>query len=286
MSNSKTDYLQVILIGPARSGTKIIRDTIATNPSVNQIGFDINFVWKRYNEEIAHDALPPELATDKVIGYVNRYFESKAKNADFLIEKTVSNTLRIPFVKKIFPDAKYIFLFRNGLDVVESVSRQWGIAPDGKYLLQKFFSVPFLDVIPYVTKYAIGLSRIKLKLSTSESYIWGVKYPGYETDLQEKSLLEFCAIQWNHCINAMISYLANESAENHLVLRYEDFVENPTQELEKISKYLNLPDNSFDTSHIYKKTVGHSKKSLSEKEYDKVVKIIEHNMNRLNYPVV
>ena len=285
MSNSKRDYLQVILIGPARSGTKIIRETIATHPSVNQIGFDINFIWKRHNEKIAHDALSPELATDKVVDYINRYFESKAKNADFLIEKTVSNTLRIPFVKKILPDAKYIFLFRNGVDTVESVSRQWGVSPGGKYLLQKFFSVPVIDVIPYVSKYAVDLIRIKLKRSTSDSYVWGVRYPGCEKDLKEKSLLEFCALQWNYSANAMLDYLENEPAEDYLILRYEDFVENPTQELKKISEYLDLPDHSFETTQIYNKSVGHSRKNLSDEEYRNVMKIIEHNMKRLNYPV-
>ena len=109
MEKQESNFEQIILIGPARSGTKILRDTIATHPKINKIEFDINFIWKRHNEEVQHDSLASEKASPKVVKYIRKYFKSKAKNADFVIEKTVSNTLRIPFVRKVFPKAKYIF---------------------------------------------------------------------------------------------------------------------------------------------------------------------------------
>ncbi|MEM9820470.1 MAG: sulfotransferase, partial [Bacteroidota bacterium] len=155
-------YQPIILIGPARSGTKIMRDTIATHPSIAKVGFDINFIWKRFNEGMSHDALEAEQATDKVQRYIRKYFAKQAEGKPFVIEKTVSNTLRIPFVLRAFPDAKFIFLYRDGRDAVESVVRQWGVAPDNSYLVKKFLSVPFFDVLPYVIKYAIDLLRIKL----------------------------------------------------------------------------------------------------------------------------
>lgn len=272
----------IILIGPARSGTKILRDTIATHSSISKIGFDINFIWKRYNEHIEHDQLTPAEATEKVRAYVQRYFQGQAKGKPFVIEKTVSNTLRIPFVLKIFPEAKFVFLLRDGRDAVESVMRQWGVAPDGNYLVKKFLSVPFFDVLPYVIKYAIDLIRIKLKLKTTESYVWGVKYPNFEPDLANKPLLEFCSIQWNACVNAMLRDrdLVGDQA---IHVRYEEFINNPQAVLDPIAKFLGLQDQVFDISKIRTGSVGTSKSNLSTEDYNQLCQLIDDNLKRLSY---
>ncbi len=278
----KTDYQPVILIGAARSGTKILRDTIATHEAISKIGFDINFIWKRHNESVAHDVLSPDQASDKVIRYVHSYFGKNTDGKKIIIEKTVSNTLRIPFLLKIFPNAKFIFLYRDGRDAVEFVRRQWGAAPDGKYLVKKFLSVPFFDIIPYVFKYAIDLIRIKLNLKTTDSYVWGVKYPDFEEDLSSKSVLDFCAIQWNHCIDAMKRDWPLVKDQG-LVVRYEEFIDNPTGVLNEVGQFLNLDATAFDSSAIRKGTVGKAKVQLSTEEYEGISTALESNLKHLNY---
>ncbi|MCP4204932.1 MAG: sulfotransferase [bacterium] len=271
----------IILIGAARSGTKILRDTIATHEDVGKIGFDVNFIWKRHNESIAHDALGPDHATDRVIRYVRGYFDKQAGGRKMIIEKTVGNSLRVPFVNKVFPDARFIYLYRDGRDVVESVDRQWGTAPGTGYLVKKLLSVPFLDVVPYLFEYAVDLARIRLGLKTTAAYVWGVKYPGFERDLESRSTLEFCAVQWNQCIDAMRRDW-DLVKDRGLVVRYEELVSNPSEVLTEIGRFLKLND-SLDGSMIRKGTVGTAKEKLTVDDYDRVAALIRENLEQLGY---
>ncbi|MEM8906706.1 MAG: sulfotransferase [Bacteroidota bacterium] len=273
----------IILIGPARSGTKILRDTIATHPQINKVGYDINFIWKKYNEQVPHDALQADQASPQLIRFVRKYFKKQAGTAPMVIEKTVSNTLRIPFVLRVFPNAKFVFLYRDGRDAVESVRRQWGTAPGAKYLIQKFLSVPFLDVIPYVIKYAIDLIRIKLKWKTTEDYVWGVKYPGYEKDLQTKSTLDFCAHQWKHCIEAMQKDQHHIDNSQMRTVHYEDFVTNPKKVLSDLATFLDVDANGFDTSQVKTGSVRKAKSKLTEAEYAHLNELLAPNLTALNY---
>ena len=70
------NYTPIFLIGAARSGTKILRDTISTHPDIERIGYDINFIWKRYNENIEHDELESKHFKPKFKKFIDKYFES------------------------------------------------------------------------------------------------------------------------------------------------------------------------------------------------------------------
>jgi hypothetical protein len=270
----------VVLIGPARSGTKILRDTIATHPDIRKVAYDISFVWKKYNESTSHDELAFSQANPKVARFVRSYLNKQAQKAPIVIEKTVGNTLRIPFVKEILPEAKFIFLYRDGRDVVESVMRQWGVVPPTSYLIKKMLSVPFLQVFPYLLKYGMDTVRIKFRGKASESYVWGVRYKGCEKDLQQMSLLEFCAAQWNHCAEAML-----KSDADKLIVYYEDLVQDPSSEFQKISSYLNLNPKGFDLSGIQGGNPGRAQRSLSDKDYGKLNELLSANLHRLGYSV-
>ena len=37
-----------------------------------------------------------------------------------MVEKTCANTLRLPFVDKVLPEARYLHIVRDGVDVVAS----------------------------------------------------------------------------------------------------------------------------------------------------------------------
>lgn len=279
----RKNYQPILLIGAARSGTKILRDTISTHPEVEKIGFDINFIWKRYNENIDHDELTPVDISPKFQKFIYRFFSTKVKGSSYIIEKTVSNTLRIPFLLKLFPQAKFIVLYRDGRDAVESVYRQWNTAPDNNYLFKKLLSVPFLQVLPYLFKYAIDTFKIKLKLKTSESYVWGVRYKGYKEDLEKDDLITFCAKQWNHCANAIVTNQDKIPKENRLIVRYENLVTDPNTEFKRIATFLDLPLEQFDYSAIRPTNVGKSKNKLSKEDFQNVNNLLHDTLGKLGY---
>ncbi len=138
----KIPYQPIILIGAARSGTKLVRDIIASHPAIAAVPYDINYIWRLGNEAFAHDELPVNCLNPRIRQSIRKEIQRFDKQTPFLIEKTVSNCLRVPFVNAIFPEAKFIHLLRNGLDVVESVYRQWMASPDWRYIWRKGRAFP------------------------------------------------------------------------------------------------------------------------------------------------
>ena len=67
--------------------------------------------------------------------------------------KTCSNSLRVNFVNEIFPEAKYIFLVRNGIDVVASMKKRWKTKFEPLFIFKKALYTPITDMPYYTIKY-------------------------------------------------------------------------------------------------------------------------------------
>lgn len=279
-------YRPIFLIGAARSGTKILRDTIATHPELSKIDYDINFIWKRFNEEIKHDELGREDVKPKFIKFIKKYLDKKANGKPFLIEKTVGNTLRIPFLLEIFPNAKFIILYRDGRDVIESVVRQWGGAATNQYLVKKLFSVPVFQVLPFLFSYGVDTLKIKMGLSQGQKYVWGVRYKGIEEDLKKnKSRVEICTKQWINCTSAILQNKDKVPADNLLEIYYEELVKDPNKAFEKIGEFIHLDNDKFNYTSIRPSNVGKAKKTLSKKDFHRIQIMIRPQLIALGYTV-
>ncbi|MFO7608153.1 MAG: sulfotransferase, partial [Candidatus Krumholzibacteriia bacterium] len=115
----------VVIIGAARSGTKILRSMLAAHPSLSAVPFDINYVWMARHQGRRDDELVAADATPAACRFIREYLGNFAAPGTRVVEKTVGNTLRVPFVDRVFPDAVYIHLVRDGRDVAASARVQW-----------------------------------------------------------------------------------------------------------------------------------------------------------------
>src|SRR6185503_1405135 len=109
----------LIIIGAPRSGTNMLRDLTCTLPGCGTWPCDeINFIWRHGNVGYPSDAIPPRLATARVRSFIRSRFAKIARQRGLttVVEKTCANSLRVPFVDSVVPEARYIFLVRNGVD--------------------------------------------------------------------------------------------------------------------------------------------------------------------------
>jgi hypothetical protein len=235
------NYQPVFVIGAARSGTKLLRDIIAVHPQIDRVPYDINFIWRMGNEAIRHDELVPEMVTPKISGRIQHCVTRFSNNGPFLIEKTVSNCLRIPFVAKVFPEARYIFLIRDGRDVIESSYRQWTALPDWHYVLQKVKNFPLLDAPGYALRYAIDLwRRLTARNHVRTVPTWGPRYEGIDRDVNELGVFQTCAKQWKISIQKAIAGLSVIPETHRTVIHYEDLVRKPIPFLEQVAGLLGI----------------------------------------------
>jgi len=283
---NKKNFQPLLIIGAARSGTKILRNTIGDHPKINSIPYDINFVWKYGNEKIVHDELSMYDFNEKSCVFINGFFSRYAVNYPIVIEKTVSNTLRVSYTNLIFPNAKYIHLIRHPLDVIESVYRQWTKSPDLMYLLKKSFSFPFIKCYDYAFKYVINEGKRVFSRSKSLQTTWGPIYNGLFNDIEKLSLWEVCALQWQKCYLSSAKDLEAISENSKLIVKYEDFVSNPSEILLSINNFLGIENNSnYQISKITPENVGNGKKIPTEIK-EKILSIIEPQMIDLGYDIL
>lgn len=135
-----------------------------------------------------------------------------------LLDKSPEHCLRLPFLAALFPDARVLFITRNGRDNVHSLMEGW--------------RQPHL--FPgYQTPLAVtgeGQTRGRWAFTL---------IPGWQ-ELADRPLEEICAHQWSICNRFVLDYAASPGALPMLAIRYEAMIADPAGSLERIARFLDL----------------------------------------------
>lgn len=193
--------------------------------------YDVGYVWRQGNESRPDDVLAADLAVPVVTRRIRRFLRRYADGEGRLVEKTVGNTLRVPFVAEVVPQAIFVHLVRDGVDVVESSRRQWSAPVDLAYLARKVRHFP-----PRLAgSYGLKFVRNNLRQREGQKHVksWGPRYPHIDVDLKECDLLTVCARQWRECVIRASADLEEASAPV-IEVRYEHLVGDPVGTLGRI----------------------------------------------------
>lgn len=227
----------IVVIGAARSGTKIVRDALAVASGGGAVPYDVGFVWRHGNESSPHDMLRPEDVRPKTRRLVRAYLSKYARDG-IVIEKTVGNTLRVPFVTAILPNASFVYVERDGVDVAMSTRREWLADSDYRYLAKKLRHFPWRLLPTYGVKF-VRAQTIGRDKATGHVATWGPRYPGIDGDLQDVGLLRVCARQWRTSVQAARSALADRPEV--VRVNYQDLVNDAAGSLSRAIEDLGLP---------------------------------------------
>ena len=228
MNKSISDLQPVFLIGAGRSGTKFLRSVLAESDEVATIPYDVGYVWRYGNESHPDDELTVDMLTPQIKKYIHKTLPKLADvksigKSRFLLEKSVPNTLRVNYLYKIYPNAKFIHLVRDGRAVTESAMRLWQTPPEKGYLFKKLHYFP-LSNYRYAYWYLLNVIKGKLKGGRGQQ-IWGPRYSGIYEDLENASLSQICARQWSRCIEVACKQLASIPKNQVLTVSYESMME-------------------------------------------------------------
>lgn len=267
----------------------MLRDLLIELPGVGTWPCDeINYIWRHGNVQYPSDEFTPQMAMPEVRTYIRNQFDkiAKVENLDTVIEKTCANSLRVGFIDNVIPDAKYIFIVRDGMDVVSSALKRWKATLDIPYILKKVRYVPPSDLPYYASRYL--LHRL-YKLTSKEKRLarWGPVINGMDTLLEQYSLPEVCALQWKSCVENAERDISTIPAENILRVKYEEFVDEPVTEFVRLADFLNkkIPT-AFDEylyQNVRKDSVGKGRKDLGAAEEEKVRILIKDTLKMYGY---
>jgi hypothetical protein len=128
-----------------------------------------------------------------------------------MLDKLPKNSLRIPFLKRVFPDALFVFLFREPRQSISSMMEAW---ESGQW-------VTYPNILA-------GQKRWSLLLP-----------PGWPAMLNAP-LESICAQQWTAANNCILSDLEDVDADRQLRIGYDAFTKNPFSVVEQICAFSNL----------------------------------------------
>jgi hypothetical protein len=212
----------VFIVSPPRSGSTMLFETLARAPGVFTIGGESHQLIEgvpqlspesrgfESNRLLAADASPAIAETLR-----RRFYEALRDRESRrpppgqpvrMLEKTPKNSLRVPFLMRVFPEARFIYLYRDPRQVLSSMIEAWTTG--------RFRTYPQLP----------GWTGAQWSL---------LLVPGWR-ELIGRPLHEIVAAQWNAATRLLLDDLETLPAERLTITRYEVLLADPAAEIRRL----------------------------------------------------
>jgi len=250
----------IFVIGPARSGTHLVASSIVKALPQAQYLPEINEFWSRYTLR-TQDSVDPKYYSVAYLNEIRNDFFELSNGAELIVEKTAANSLRIDFLKALFPDAQFVFVQRNCFQVIKSVlKKQKG----------NISKVSNSQKVTMLSRLTMLFSRVSAKLSIAEKnpvslfklvkansanvlnilnlksdLYWGPKFCSKKsrTKICHPELYAF--LQWAACTTE-IENLKNDNYKNSLFLKFNEVVNDPLSSAKCLNEFLQCSGIAFD----------------------------------------
>lgn len=237
LPQSKRVEKPIFILGTGRSGTTILGIVMSMH---KQIGFlnEPKALWHAiypyedvigsYSRGVGHYRLGAQEATDAVCQSAHRLFGAylTAVASRRVLDKYPELIFRVPFVRAIFPDARFIFLVRNGWDTCRSIE-QWS-SREGMAVEQETHDWWGANN----RKWNLLLEQV---VRTDPAFAGIVEQVAKMTDHKDMAIVEWIAVMRQG------QRLLNELPDCVHMVRYEDMVSKPEASLAELLKFCELP---------------------------------------------
>ncbi len=208
----------------------LIEGMAALNPG--QLGYESN----RLTASAATPAVAQELRQRMWAELRDRDGAAPTGAPVRVLEKTPKNSLRVPFLAEVFPQARFVYLYRDPRDTLSSMIEAW---QSGRF--RTYANLPGWEGLPWSM----------------------LLVPGWR-DLKGHSLQQVVAAQWNITMQTLLDDLSALPAERVQVVHYDAFLADPASEVARLCESLDLPwDRALD------KALPLSRYTVSEPAADK-----------------
>ena len=212
----------IILIGCPRSGTSALLQAFLRSRELASVQLEGHILWDEFHPKkrrvIDSDALRAEDASEREREYVYLAISMFGRGRRF-VDKTPENTLRIPYLDALFPDATFVFLRRRAADNVNSLIEGWRARP-------RFVTYRLPEPLE--------------RIAPLDGNLWSFALiPGWRS-LRHAPLEEICAQQYVVCNESVLAAKAAMDPARWRELSYEEFVASPVDELRRLFESLGV----------------------------------------------
>ncbi len=194
-----------------------------------------------------------------------------------VVEKTCANSLRVPFVDACVPEARYVFIHRDGVDAAASAVHRWTAPFELAYTLRKLRFVPVADIPRHASRF-LG-NRLYRRRSRQRRLGWWGPRPSGALELDPAMpLIDLAAWQWNACVARAATAFGNIAPDRWRAVSYEAFVASPEEGMRNILKFLEVGDrlaviSAMDFSGISAASVGKGRRTLADEDIERLERI-------------
>lgn len=223
----------VFIVAAPRSGSTLLFETLAQARGFVSVGGEAPGLTERLPQlrpgapGVDSNRLTAAAVDDLVREHVDRFLRERLRQADGTaidagaplrwIEKTPRNALRIPFLRALFPDARFVLLWRDPRENLASIIEAWNSGGWITYPSLDGWDGPWSLLLP----------------------------PGWQA-LRGRPLAEIAAFQWAATHRYMLEDLATLPAASWTALSYADFLDDPAAAARRLCEFAGV---AFD-AHI------------------------------------
>ncbi|UZR28182.1 sulfotransferase family protein [Methylococcus mesophilus] len=245
----------VFILGFGPSGATILGTSLSSHPDVAYLN-EPRALWvSAYPEvdiwsskapsrggKLVLDAADAVYAKSKKLSRLLR-IEAIKRGGSVLIEKNPANNFRLAFIRHIFPDARFIHIYRNGLEVATSIAKMIEIGGwhgEDAYKWDK------------LAEYAMRFDETR-------------HLPGLCSTPYEKGLLE-----WRLSTEAAVRFLRSLPENSFFELNYDEFIDRPFNIFSRLTEFIGIDADPNMASFLAKRLIRRAPKpgycNVSEKD--------------------
>jgi hypothetical protein len=217
----------VFIVSAPRSGSTLLFETLAASDQVSTVGGEAHWLVEsipglrpgaprvdsnRLGAEHCSDQVA-ELIAQQILAHLkdNRGRTLPPESTLRFVEKTPKNALRIPFFDRIFPDALFIFLWRDPHQNLSSIMEAWRSGNWKTYNGLERFDGPWSLLLP----------------------------PGWP-QLRGKTLEQIAAFQWETTNRILLDDLQALPRSRWTTVTYENLISNPEASIRALCDFAGI----------------------------------------------
>ena len=244
------------IVGCGRSGTTILGKSLATHREITYLNEPRHLwfsalpqtdIWTSKaharNGKLFLSETDVDLRRGRTLGRLFR-LETMMSGRPALVEKLPINSFRLAFIHRIFPDARFIHIFRNGLEVANSIEKE---SKKGNW-------------------FGAGSYKWNQLVDYAKSRDDTRDLPPLCTTYRDMGLLE-----WRLSTEAIVAFLRGLADTAFLEVNYDEFVSDPAGTVLQLQDFIGVDRDGgvadFASKAVTRKSRKLGQAPLSEKEH-------------------